>query len=171
MSGYDIPNKLYHGLTIDQFLEHWQAGAIRGLSRHHLNTGGGKNGTWLSDDFEYILKHKHGEEVIGESEVLADWSDILKKLGLPGDGKIRQQFYNTKVIAELSGVPDSKELVPYVLPHQLFYFGDIPKMHISAIYLDQIDHTRREEDIRRLIIASVPREIIKIDDRFKAHKY
>ena len=39
MSKYELPERLYHGLTIDQFLEHWTAGAIRGLSKHHLDAG------------------------------------------------------------------------------------------------------------------------------------
>lgn len=161
MSKHEVSSKLYHGLTIDQFLEHYQAGALRGLSRHRLDNGNGAKGTYLSDDFDYVLENQHGREIRGEGEILDDWSELFKKLGIEGDGKIRQQFYRTRVIAELSDLPNKDKLVPHFLPHQLFYFGDIPIPHISGVYLDQRDDQVIKRDIERLVSVSVPREIIK----------
>ena len=54
------PTKLYHGLTLEHFLEHWQAGSIRALSRHHLDAEGKVLGTWLTDSFAYVVDNKYG---------------------------------------------------------------------------------------------------------------
>ena len=158
--------KLYHGLTIDRFLEHYQAGAIRGLSRDHFDSGNGVKGTWLTNDFDYIVKNQHGLEMNGQGEVLADWSDIFKKLGIDGDGLIRQCRHKTRVISEISDVPDIKRLTPhFMLPNQLFYFGDIPTGNVARVYVDQLDDAVRSTDINRLLLAGVPQERVTLYDR------
>lgn len=169
MDHKQVPQKLYHGLTIDQFLDHWKAGEVRGLSRFHLNPTEA-NGTYLSDSFDYILEHRHGLEIVGEGDVLADWGDLFGKLGLKGYGLIREQHYKTRTIIELSGVPEPKRLVPHFLPHQFFYGGNIPCSYIEKVHVDQLRPEVKEEDMMRLLRSSVPEEIIRIYDRFSIDK-
>lgn len=183
MSKYEIPNKLYHGLTIDRFLDHWQAGAIRGLSSSRVGVlsvnsqegihvsdkwnYNGKKGTWLADEMNHIIILGYGREKIGEGEVLADWSDIFQSLDIKGDGLIRQGRYKTRVIAELSGVPNPEKLKRGCFLHDLFYQGDIPTEYIVRVHINQLDDSVRSEDIRRLIKAFVPEQKMAVYNGFR----
>ncbi len=152
-----IPNKLYHGSTLEQFLGHWQAGRIRAFSRHHLDAEGNYLGTWLSDSFRYVVDNKHGIEYSDE---------VLIEAGLLGR-KITEYKMKTGIVIELSGVPEPDKLVPHLLPNQLFYFGEIPTSYIAKVHVDQ-RHDKQWEarDIERIVIAGVARERISVYNPF-----
>jgi hypothetical protein len=175
------PCKLYHGLSIDRFLDHWKARKIRGLSSSRIGVFNSqekshvsdeqnyydKKGTWLADEINHIILLNYGNEKTGEGEVIADWSDIFQELGISGDGLIRQEEYKTRIIAELSGVPNPERLKEGCFLHDFFYKGDIPIEYILKVHIDQADDSRRLEDIQRLFIASVPESKIKVYNPFE----
>jgi len=180
------PDRLYHGLTIDRFLDHWKSGTIRGLSSQRIGVFSDSRqngsladdriydaprGTWLADDITHILQLNYGREKTGEGEVVADWSDIFQRFGIKGNGLVRQEQYKTRIITELSGVPSPKRLMPGCFLHDFFYQGDIPTRNISRAYVDQIDDAQRDQDIERLVSASIPRELIRIFDGLRQPEY
>lgn len=151
MTQEQIPGRLYHGLTIDQFLDHWSAGDVRGFSRFPPDSDGEGKGTYLTDSFDYAIENGHGLERTG-GDIFADRS---------------HQHHKTRVIAEFFGVREEEKLVPLWLPHQLFYFGDIPISYISRVHIDQVDDAVRTQDIQRLIKASIPEQMIVLYDPFQ----
>ena len=138
-----VPSNLYHGLTIDQFIDHWDHDNIRGLSRHHIDTIGQRLGTWFYDDLSCVVENGHGIE------------------------RSNEHIQETRIIVELSGVPNPQELDPndlfsYLPPHKHFYAGDIPISYIIAVFVDQPDEDQRETDIKSLLSTSVPSDMIRI---------
>ena len=149
---------LYHGLTIDRFVDHVEKGRIGAHSRFHLDATGQLKGTWVADDFNYVIENKHGVEFSDELLMEIDWSHI------PVVGrKIQQMKMRTRIIAEFDRVPDNNAMLEHFLPHQFFYVGEIPTDCISRVYLDQ-QHAQmwKERDRMRLVSAGIPESKIEI---------
>jgi len=152
-----LPSQLYHGLTLDRFVEHWEAGCIRAFSKHHVDQEGNRKGVWLSDSFDYIIENKHGMEYT---------DDVLIETELLGK-KITCHKMKTGIILELSNVPNHNALVPLFVPNQLFYFGEIPISYIDRVHVDQRhDEQWKARDIRQLLERGVPGDKISVYDPF-----
>lgn len=162
-----MPNKLYHGLTIDGFLSHWEKGVISPSAANTKNLYDMVFGTWLFEDYNWVFENGIGVE---KAAYLGTAPHGVMKDDEYVEERVPIDLYKTRTIVELSGVPDAESLKPN-MPHRRdgihFYLGDIPMDFVEMIYLDQEKgEEQRVKDLRRLENAGVPREKIKFHNEF-----